>query len=80
MAEDHPEEGQELNLEELKKISGGNLGKGELDDGDICLLNAFVISCKELNMSLEATLAKLLNLGVSGEALLYVGTHWDAIN
>ena len=69
-----------LKPEDLEKVVGGDLCGGELDKGDIDLLNAFIIIFKEQGYSKNEFLVRMTNLGASGEALWYIGTHWEEIN
>ena len=66
-----------LNPEELKKISGGDLG-GELDISDIMYLEAFMAMFKARGYTMEGYIA---TYGDSfGEAAVaYIQSRWDSV-
>ena len=69
-----------LNLEDLDKIAGGDFGGGELDKGDIALLNSFIIIYKEQGYSKEEVLDTWKGNGASNETLTYIDAHWEEIH
>ena len=69
-----------LTPEDLDKISGGDFDEGELDKGDIALLNSFIIIYKEQGYSKKEVLETWKGNGASKQTLTYIDTHWDEIH
>ena len=64
-----------LKPEDLKKVTGG-----ELDKDNIKSLNDLIIWGKDKGYSKDDFLVEMVNLGLGGESLWYLGTHWEEIN
>ena len=71
---------QKIDLEELKKITGGTLPGAELDEKTIETLNQLILWGKYKGFSKEEFLVEMVHFGLDGEALWYLGTHWEEIN
>ena len=66
-----------LSMEELDKVAGGDFCGGELDKGDIALLNTFMILAKESGRSKEDFYESWKQCGASIETLTYIDAHWE---
>ena len=64
-----------LKLEDLEKVTGG-----ELDKDSINTLNELIIWGKYKGFSKDEFLVEMVNFGLDGECLWYLGTHWEEIN
>ena len=69
-----------LRPEDLEVVTGGNSIGSELDKDDINTLNELIIWGKYKGYSKDDFLVAMVEFGLSGESLWYLGTHWEEIN
>ena len=69
-----------LRPEDLEKVTGGNSIGTELDKDVIKSLNELIIWGKDNGYSKDDFLVEMVEFGLSGESLWYLGTHWEEIN